>query len=1114
MKNEFANGCENASYLQNGFTHQGIPRENEEDPAAVFDSDDIYAHYAPSVRLLRIRKTITGSCGFHLTRTKWDPYPWVSAVDAHTAAEMSGLQPGDCVLEVNGEDVLGLRITDIAKLVQAKSGHVTLLLWNCGSDFKCDPESICCAPMPRTLQRLATIVQSILTIIECPVCLDSITPPVMQCQNGHLLCLDCRIRAERCPVCRDRYTPQRALIAEQIYAAITSAYNLCSGNEDKLRQKLYGPGAQCAAKVLTRRWRRAEAAKQTIDDCDAQTEVRTASIYAKRSWLKATQGSGAPSCAGQHVAAGGGQLGHFSFTNEIDTAAKVDAPMADTAAATEMCATKRASKRKKILMKLWHTRATSTENLSTSVTATSGQLNGKVIGMSSIDNGLTTSAGATTPATVTHVRVEPSSSRPHQPSPSPSISHRSARNAGSEVEMVLKNSQNHSTLSDNNGGAGDGGICEVVAATAAETKTPALLMRTQQQTGTRMAMTMPLNCATTRKTILNATTTSELAQVNAVPKLFTATPPPTAAPNTNDSTSQCENKQPAAEGEEAEKEEFEAVKEWINGKISPQQKHVQPHSQLSTWRLQQNQRQRQQLSPATSTTDSQSTATPPANVIAIAVERCPSMLRSQSPSQSIFNDYKNNKQHEICNCPSSTLLYVDKRRPASHTLTSSTEYLNKFCQPAATDAMLRTSAVLMQCSEDSLASSRKNSNNSIGGSCSSGSRSDITASAHSILTPASSLSSGVFSTSVDANDLAASIEACRARPDDATEITAITAHKNALLSPVDSLGQSSSITSSLRSLSSLTSSLFSSAASEDAPPPLMAATSTEACLAAAALNSTFSSSEQPAVTPSVAHLSSVAPAIIRKQLREAASGAFRCPCDGCDQKFNASSQLQRHVKVEHRLPILSFAGDERALVAVPLRQPLADVVLILEAGANESAHNSSNNNNANYNNNNNNIKTNNNTDHCNEDNALSDAWRGVDQKDNADCVGDPNAKDNKDVQDMHKAEQDMGGSSEDVYSRHIEKQLEQTRECWIRIKAQEASIDTTALLQATTAESADYVLKMRLSCIGDTTATAEGHTAAIELQLVLRSPSAAAVKARRSEGNIVAELKATTTKHS
>lgn len=148
----------------------------------------------------------------------------------------------------------------------------------------------------------------------------------------------------------------------------------------------------------------------------------------------------------------------------------------------------------------------------------------------------------------------------------------------------------------------------------------------------------------------------------------------------------------------------------------------------------------------------------------------------------------------------------------------------------------------------------------------------------------------------------------------------------------------------------------------------------------------------------------------------------------------ASSHLQWHVKEVHRLPILSFAGDERALIAVPLRQPLADAVLILEARANESA-NINNNIINSYNNNSN--KTNSNMDDGIEDNVRSDAWRGVDQKDNADCVGGQGIKDNKDVQDMHKAKQDMGESSENVYSKHIEKQLEQTRECWIRVKAHE-----------------------------------------------------------------------------
>lgn len=629
--------------------------------------------------------------------------------------------------------------------------------------------------------------------------------------------------------------------------------------------------------MLTRRWRRAEAAKQTIDDCDAQTEVRKASIYARRSWLKATQASGTQ-CAGQHVAPGGGQPGHFSFTNDADTASEEVLALANTAVATETCATKHASKSKKILMKLWHARVTSMENLSTSVAATSGQLDGKVIGMSSFDNGLATSAGATTPATVTEIHVEPCSARPHQPSQS--ISDRSVRKASSEVEMEMKNLQNHSTLSDNNG-CGGGGICGTVEATAAETKTLA-------QTETR-ALTMPLNCATTRKTILNATTTtttSVLAQVNAVSKPYTTTPRPTPAAVTTDS-----NQPEGEEGEE--KVEYEVVKEALNGKISPRQQHVQSHTQLSTWEQQQQQQQQRQLPTtiANNRTDSQSIEPPPVN--AIAVQRGPSMQRSQSPSQSIFNDYKNNRQHENCNCPSSMLLYVDKRRPAIHMLNSATAYLNKLCRSAATatDGTLHTPAGKKQCRVDYVASSRKNSNST--DNSSGGRHSDITASAHSILTPASSLSSGVFSTSVDPSDLASSIEACRApHADDAIEITAIASHKNALLSPADSLGQSSSISSSLRSLSSLASSLLSSTISENAPLPLMAAASAEAYPSTAALNSTFISSDQPSLTStafipsSVVHSPSVETTFVRQQFDEAAYHAFRCPCDGCDAKFN------------------------------------------------------------------------------------------------------------------------------------------------------------------------------------------------------------------------------------
>ncbi|XP_017131419.1 uncharacterized protein LOC108148739 [Drosophila elegans] len=193
-----------------------------------------------SVRLLKIPRAAPAmeNYGFQLTRSKWDPYPWVCDVAAGTPAALCGLKPGDCVLEVNGLDVLGLRVAEIAKMVKSQKDGVTILCWNSECEKDCDINSICCAPMPTSLRRLSLVLESILRLVECPVCGVTISPPAMQCQNGHLLCVDCRIRSERCPVCRDFYTPRRALLAEQIFLTIANAFEMCR-SEDKLRQKLF-----------------------------------------------------------------------------------------------------------------------------------------------------------------------------------------------------------------------------------------------------------------------------------------------------------------------------------------------------------------------------------------------------------------------------------------------------------------------------------------------------------------------------------------------------------------------------------------------------------------------------------------------------------------------------------------------------------------------------------------------------------------------------------------------------------------------------------------------------------------------------------------------------------
>lgn len=118
-------------------------------------------------------------------------------------------------LQVNGEDVLGMRISDVANMVKSKGDHVTLLLWNTNLDQSCE-SNLCCGPMPINYEKLAAIMQTILTSIECPVCLNTIPTPFTQCQNGHLVCMQCRARSERCPICRDRYSVVRCLLAEQV----------------------------------------------------------------------------------------------------------------------------------------------------------------------------------------------------------------------------------------------------------------------------------------------------------------------------------------------------------------------------------------------------------------------------------------------------------------------------------------------------------------------------------------------------------------------------------------------------------------------------------------------------------------------------------------------------------------------------------------------------------------------------------------------------------------------------------------------------------------------------------------------------------------------------------
>lgn len=57
---------------------------------------------------------------------------------------------------------------------------------------------------------------SVLSLLECPVCLDHITPPIKQCVKGHLVCNDCFPRLHHCPTCRSAMCDERNLAIEQV----------------------------------------------------------------------------------------------------------------------------------------------------------------------------------------------------------------------------------------------------------------------------------------------------------------------------------------------------------------------------------------------------------------------------------------------------------------------------------------------------------------------------------------------------------------------------------------------------------------------------------------------------------------------------------------------------------------------------------------------------------------------------------------------------------------------------------------------------------------------------------------------------------------------------------
>ncbi|CAN0922560.1 E3 ubiquitin-protein ligase SINAT4 [Linum grandiflorum] len=62
-----------------------------------------------------------------------------------------------------------------------------------------------------------TPATSVHELLECPVCTNSMYPPIHQCSNGHTLCSTCKVKVHnRCPTCRQELGDIRCLALEKV----------------------------------------------------------------------------------------------------------------------------------------------------------------------------------------------------------------------------------------------------------------------------------------------------------------------------------------------------------------------------------------------------------------------------------------------------------------------------------------------------------------------------------------------------------------------------------------------------------------------------------------------------------------------------------------------------------------------------------------------------------------------------------------------------------------------------------------------------------------------------------------------------------------------------------
>ncbi|GBP32828.1 E3 ubiquitin-protein ligase SIAH1 [Eumeta japonica] len=87
------------------------------------------------------------------------------------------------------------------------------------------------------LTKVSEINQSLLRLLECPVCLEFMEPPMSQCRRGHLVCSSCRARIISCPICRTAFSSVRNRAMEAVSEIVRYPCRHGCGRETRLRRR-------------------------------------------------------------------------------------------------------------------------------------------------------------------------------------------------------------------------------------------------------------------------------------------------------------------------------------------------------------------------------------------------------------------------------------------------------------------------------------------------------------------------------------------------------------------------------------------------------------------------------------------------------------------------------------------------------------------------------------------------------------------------------------------------------------------------------------------------------------------------------------------------------------